>query len=253
MTANGVSVGATVQALQRAYGDRLELFDEPPDGPQFGVQTPEGGLYGSLTSLEAVRHRPLDRERRRRLRTIARGRQGQAEIPGGIGGIGSAGSRIYARGRGQRSLVTKRRYTPCRAHRTAAGGQRSVPLPDGSARHREQDHPDSNQRSKEGGPKDPTSSGQRSIGSTLESPLRNVRPCRRPLELRHTRSGAATRAACPQPSASMISGWSSGREVQIWCVPGQFFDEGDTAGAEEPRRHVSPSESGRAEPEQAAD
>ncbi len=52
-TANGVSVGATVQALQRAYGDRLELFDEPPDGPQFGVQTPEGGLYGSLTSLDA--------------------------------------------------------------------------------------------------------------------------------------------------------------------------------------------------------
>jgi hypothetical protein len=52
-TANGVSVGATVQALQRAYGDRLELFEEPPDGPQFGVQTPEGGLYGSLTSLEA--------------------------------------------------------------------------------------------------------------------------------------------------------------------------------------------------------
>jgi hypothetical protein len=52
-TANGVSVGATVQALQRAYGDRLELFEEPPDGPQFGVQTAEGGLYGSLTSLEA--------------------------------------------------------------------------------------------------------------------------------------------------------------------------------------------------------
>jgi hypothetical protein len=52
-TANGVSVGVTVQALQRAYGDRLELFEEPPDGPQFGVQTSEGGLYGSLTSLEA--------------------------------------------------------------------------------------------------------------------------------------------------------------------------------------------------------
>lgn len=51
-TANGVSVGATVRALQRAYGDRLELFEEPPAGPQFGVQTPEGGLYGSLTSLE---------------------------------------------------------------------------------------------------------------------------------------------------------------------------------------------------------
>ena len=53
-TANGVSVGATVQALQRAYGDRLELFEEPPDGPQFGVQTPEGGLYGSLTSLAST-------------------------------------------------------------------------------------------------------------------------------------------------------------------------------------------------------
>ena len=52
-TANDVSVGVTVQALQRAYGDRLELFEEPPDGPQFGVQTSEGGLYGSLTSLEA--------------------------------------------------------------------------------------------------------------------------------------------------------------------------------------------------------
>lgn len=52
-TATGVSVGATVQALQRAYGDRLELFEEPPAGPQFGVQTAEGGLYGSLTGLEA--------------------------------------------------------------------------------------------------------------------------------------------------------------------------------------------------------
>jgi hypothetical protein len=52
-TAGGVSVGATVKTLQAAYGDRLELFDEPPDGPQFGVQTSEGGLYGSVTSLEA--------------------------------------------------------------------------------------------------------------------------------------------------------------------------------------------------------
>jgi hypothetical protein len=52
-TANGVSVGATVAALQRAFGDRLELFEEAPAGPQFGVQTPEGGLYGSLTTLEA--------------------------------------------------------------------------------------------------------------------------------------------------------------------------------------------------------
>jgi hypothetical protein len=52
-TAGGVSVGAAVKALQAAYGDRLELFDEPPDGPQFGVQTSEGGLYGSLTGLDA--------------------------------------------------------------------------------------------------------------------------------------------------------------------------------------------------------
>lgn len=52
-TTAGVSVGATVKALQAAYGDRLELFEEAPDGPQFGVQTSEGGLYGSLTSLDA--------------------------------------------------------------------------------------------------------------------------------------------------------------------------------------------------------
>lgn len=51
-TATGVSVGMTVQALQRAYGDRLELFDEAPIGPQFGVQTSEGGVYGSLTALD---------------------------------------------------------------------------------------------------------------------------------------------------------------------------------------------------------
>jgi hypothetical protein len=51
-TTSGVSVGATVAALQSAYGDRLELFDEAPDGPQFGVQTSEGGLYGSLTGLD---------------------------------------------------------------------------------------------------------------------------------------------------------------------------------------------------------
>jgi len=51
-TAGGVSVGATVKALQAAYGDRLELFDEEPDGPQFGVQTSEGGLFGSVTSLD---------------------------------------------------------------------------------------------------------------------------------------------------------------------------------------------------------
>jgi hypothetical protein len=51
-TANGVSVGVRVTALQQAYGDRLELFDEAPIGPQFGVQTPEGGIYGSVTSLD---------------------------------------------------------------------------------------------------------------------------------------------------------------------------------------------------------
>jgi hypothetical protein len=50
-TAKGVGVGATVQALRAAYGDALELFDEPPGGTQFGVQTSEGGLFGSVTSL----------------------------------------------------------------------------------------------------------------------------------------------------------------------------------------------------------
>jgi hypothetical protein len=49
----GVSVGTTVKALQAVYGDRVELFDEAPDGPQFGVQTSEGGIYGSLTGLDA--------------------------------------------------------------------------------------------------------------------------------------------------------------------------------------------------------
>jgi hypothetical protein len=51
-TLTGVSVGATVQAFQAAYGEALELFDEPPGGAQFGVQTAEGGLFGSVTSLE---------------------------------------------------------------------------------------------------------------------------------------------------------------------------------------------------------
>ncbi|HEV8627168.1 MAG TPA: hypothetical protein VG034_22210, partial [Acidimicrobiia bacterium] len=51
-TAQGVSVGVPVSALQAAYGDRLELFDEPPDGPQFGVETSEGALYGSVTGLD---------------------------------------------------------------------------------------------------------------------------------------------------------------------------------------------------------
>ena len=52
-TANGVSVGVTVATLQRAYGSALELFDEPPGGPPFGVETPEGALYGALTRLDA--------------------------------------------------------------------------------------------------------------------------------------------------------------------------------------------------------
>lgn len=51
-TATGATVGMTVQALQGVYGDALELFDEPPRGPQFGVQTSEGGLFGSVTSVE---------------------------------------------------------------------------------------------------------------------------------------------------------------------------------------------------------
>jgi hypothetical protein len=52
--ANGVTVGVTVATLQRAYGNALELFDEPPGGPQFGVVTPDGDLYGSLTDLTAT-------------------------------------------------------------------------------------------------------------------------------------------------------------------------------------------------------
>ena len=48
-----MSVGVTVAALQKAWGQALELFDEPPGGPQFGVETAEGAFYGSLTSLDA--------------------------------------------------------------------------------------------------------------------------------------------------------------------------------------------------------
>ena len=51
-TGEGVSVGVTVKRLQAAYGDSLELFDEEPGGPQFGVQTSQGGLFGSMTSLD---------------------------------------------------------------------------------------------------------------------------------------------------------------------------------------------------------
>jgi hypothetical protein len=49
-TAKGVSVGATVASLQRAYSDKLELFDEPPGGPRFGVALPDGSIYGSVTT-----------------------------------------------------------------------------------------------------------------------------------------------------------------------------------------------------------
>lgn len=64
-TEQGVSVAATVADLQAAYGGRLELFDDssetdgdgqagqPGANPSFGVQTSNGGLYGSLTSLDA--------------------------------------------------------------------------------------------------------------------------------------------------------------------------------------------------------
>jgi hypothetical protein len=52
-TEAGVSVGATVAGLQRAYGERLELFDEPEaGGPFFGVQTPNGGINGGVTSVD---------------------------------------------------------------------------------------------------------------------------------------------------------------------------------------------------------
>ena len=51
-TADGVTVGVTVATLQRVYGSALELFDEPPTGPQFGVETPEGAFYGSVTGTD---------------------------------------------------------------------------------------------------------------------------------------------------------------------------------------------------------
>ena len=51
-TANGVTVGITVARLAQVYGQALELFDEPPGGPQFGVETSEGALYGSLTGTD---------------------------------------------------------------------------------------------------------------------------------------------------------------------------------------------------------
>jgi hypothetical protein len=51
--ANGVTVGVTVATLQQAYGNALELFNDPPGGPQFGVVTPDGDLFGALTDLTA--------------------------------------------------------------------------------------------------------------------------------------------------------------------------------------------------------
>jgi hypothetical protein len=51
-TPEGISVAATVADLRRAYGERLELFDEAPEGPSFGVQTRQGGLFGQLTALD---------------------------------------------------------------------------------------------------------------------------------------------------------------------------------------------------------
>lgn len=51
-TEAGVSVGDSVSDLQRSYGARLELFDEEPAGPSFGVQLPDGGIFGSLTTID---------------------------------------------------------------------------------------------------------------------------------------------------------------------------------------------------------
>jgi hypothetical protein len=52
-TEAGISVAATVADLQRAYGDKLELFDDPEaGGPFFGVTTPNGLLNGGVTSVD---------------------------------------------------------------------------------------------------------------------------------------------------------------------------------------------------------
>jgi hypothetical protein len=51
-TANGISVGATVAQLRRAYGNRLQLVAELPGRPGFQVQLPEGNILGSVTTLE---------------------------------------------------------------------------------------------------------------------------------------------------------------------------------------------------------
>ena len=51
-TEKGVSVGATVAQLQRAYGRRLELFGPDPGGAGFAVALAEGKLFGSVTNLE---------------------------------------------------------------------------------------------------------------------------------------------------------------------------------------------------------
>ncbi len=52
-TAEGITIASTVADLQRAYGDRLELFDqEEGGGPAFGVQTADGGLFGFVTNVD---------------------------------------------------------------------------------------------------------------------------------------------------------------------------------------------------------
>jgi hypothetical protein len=52
-TVEGITVASSVADLQRAYGDRLELFDnEEGGGPSFGVQTADGGLFGFVTSVD---------------------------------------------------------------------------------------------------------------------------------------------------------------------------------------------------------
>ncbi|MGH8993579.1 MAG: hypothetical protein ACRDZ7_18875 [Acidimicrobiia bacterium] len=49
----GITVASSVADLQSAYGERLELFDrEEGGGPAFGVQTPDGGLFGFVTTVE---------------------------------------------------------------------------------------------------------------------------------------------------------------------------------------------------------
>ncbi|HLF40253.1 MAG TPA: hypothetical protein VI854_02145, partial [Acidimicrobiia bacterium] len=51
-TEAGISVGSSVAQLQQAYGAKLELFEdeEGGGGSAFGVQLPDGGIYGFTTS-----------------------------------------------------------------------------------------------------------------------------------------------------------------------------------------------------------